>query len=136
MILLIVVIAITCIAGYLVVRLDEEHPFMNTLLFVSIVSALIIPSLLLFKAFDYFNIEGLNIIPATLPLLLMGLLVIWATWGESSSGNGSDDKKDDFVTDAMILTTVLSESESDKDSSNSNSNSSNSSSNSDDFFIL
>jgi len=141
MLFIIATISITAVAGiatyFLTKRNDEEQSFTtDCLMGLILLGICTVPTLILMGALDHFNVlEEYKAIPITLPLLILGFLVVWATWGDSKSGSDADDKKDDFVAEAIILTTVLSESENKSDSSNGSSSSS-SSSNSDDFFLL
>ena len=143
MILIIAMIVITCIAVYFLnKREDEEKNSFTTDCLVGLVllGICLIPGLILFNILEHYNVlEEYKVIPVTSPLLILGFLAVWATWGKSGSGNKTPDKKDDFTAEAIVLAAVLSEDDSSDDSSSSNSSgssSSSSSSSSDDFFIL
>ncbi len=140
MILIIAITVITCIAAYFLNKRNEEEQSFTTdcLIGLVLIGICLVPSLILMSVLEHFSVlEEYKVIPITLPLLTLGFLAVWATWGKSENGNDTDDKKDDFTAEAIILTAVLSENDSSNDSdSSSSSGSSSSSSSSDDFFIL
>jgi uncharacterized membrane protein len=143
MILIIAITVITCIAAYLLIKQeDEKKQFFKTdfLIGILLLGVCAVPSLILMSVFEHFNVlQEYQVIPITLPILTLGFLAVCATWGDSKSGNATDNKKDDFTAETIVLTAVLSENSNSNDSdssSSSGSSSSSSSSSSNDFFIL
>lgn len=133
------IIAITCIASYFLIKRDEDKQSFTADCLVSVIlfGICIVPTFILMGALDHFNVlQEYKVIPITLPILTLGFLAVLATWGKPKNGSTTENKKDDFTAEAIVLTAVLSENDSSDESSSSNSSNSSSSSNSDDFFFL
>lgn len=138
------IIAVACFGVYFLnTKEEEEESFFIGCAIGSIFFAVcVVPAVILMGVIDRFNIlEGNKGLPMLLPIIIFGLIVAWATHGDSKSSSKLEDKKDDFTGEAIVLAAVLSDNDSSDDSGSSNSSSSShssssSSSSSDDFFIL
>lgn len=143
MILIIAITVITCIAVYFLLKRDNEEKQSFTtecLIGLLLLGICLIPTLILMSVLGLSNaLQEYKAVVITMPLLILSFIAVLATHSKSESGSGTDDKKDDFTAEAILLTAVLSENDNSDDSTSSNSSgssSSSSSSNSDDFFFL